>query len=106
MLLKENLSPKMYSYGNILPRIYLSYIFEFELVPFYFSLILGDSFMMSPPSHEVWGKGRENFFLKNSFHGAINFMGKIYSGIVLHFGTNDHNIPRGEKVHKMHFPVM
>ena len=49
MLLKGNLPPKINSYGNILSRNYLSYIFEFQLVPFAFSLILGDPFMVSPP---------------------------------------------------------
>ena len=47
MLLKKDLPPKMYSYGNILPRNYLSYIFEFQLVPFAFNLISGDSLFMS-----------------------------------------------------------
>ena len=52
-------------------------------------------------------RGGGTFFLKNSFHGATNFMGKIYSGVVLHLGTNDQNIPRmGGEVHKIHFPVM
>ena len=50
MLLKGNLPPKIISYGNILPRSYLLYIFEFQLVPFAFSLILGYSLMVSPPS--------------------------------------------------------
>ena len=31
---------------NISPRNYLSYIFEFQLVPLAFSLILGDPFMV------------------------------------------------------------
>ena len=76
MLLKENLSPKMCSYGNILPRIYLSYIFEFPLVPFSFSFILGDSFMVSPPPYEVWGKGRGNFFSKKFFSWGDKFYGE------------------------------
>ena len=47
MPLKGNLPPKMY---DILPRNYLSYIFELQLVLLAFSLILGDAFMVSPPS--------------------------------------------------------
>ena len=69
MLFKGNLTSKMYSYGNTLPGNYLSYIFEFQLVPFTFSLILGDSFMMSPPP-KVWGMERRGFFPKNAFHGG------------------------------------
>ena len=74
MLLKENLPPKIHSYGNILPRNYLSYMFKFQLVPFAFSLILGDSFMVSPPQTKVWGNGRRDFFPKNAFHGETNFV--------------------------------
>ena len=39
MLLEGNLPQKMYSYGNVLARKYLSCIFESQLVPFAFSLI-------------------------------------------------------------------
>ena len=48
ILLKGNLPQKMYSEGNILLRNDLSFIFEFQLAPFAFSLILGDPFMVSP----------------------------------------------------------
>ena len=48
ILLKGNLLQKMYSEGNILLRNDLSFIFEFQLAPFAFSLILGDPFMVSP----------------------------------------------------------
>ena len=54
--------PKLCSYGNILPSL----IFKFELVPFAFSLILGDPFIASPP--KVWGgDGRRE--LMGSFLG-------------------------------------
>ena len=92
MLLKGNLPPKMFSYGNILSRNYLSYIFKFQLVPFAFSLILGDPFMVFP-SPLKYGEG--GFFPKNAFDGGTNFVGKIYRGIVLDGGTIDQNIPRG-----------
>ena len=48
MMLEGNFPPEMYSYGNVLPRNYLSYIFQFQLVPFTFSLVLGDPFMVFP----------------------------------------------------------
>ena len=51
----------MYSYGNILPRNYVSYIFKFQLVPFAFSAILGNLFM-------VYG----------DFSGAWDFMQSLY----------------------------
>ena len=103
MLLKENLPPKMCSYDNMLPRNYLSYIFEFQLVTFAFSLILGDPFMVSPPPLKY---GERDFFLKNAFHGRTNFVGKAYKGIVLHGGTNDLIMPRGKEFHKIHYPVL
>ena len=65
MLLKGNLPPKINSYGNILSRNYLSYIFEFQLVPFAFSLILGDPFMVSPPPLSM---EMGDFFPKIAFH--------------------------------------
>ena len=48
MLLKGNLPLKMHIYDNILRRNYLSYIFEFQLVPFAFSPILEDPFKLPP----------------------------------------------------------
>ena len=96
----------MYNYDNILSGNYLSNIFEFQLVPLAFSLISGDSFMVSPPPPKVWGNGRRNFFPQNAFYWGTYFVGKIYSGIFLHVGTNDQNIPREKKFHKMYFPVM
>ena len=70
---------------NILPTNYLSYIFEFQLVPIAFSLILGDPFMV---------KGGD-FFLKNAFYVWTNFVTKIYRGIVIHGGTNDQSKGKG-----------
>ena len=93
MLLKGNLPPKINSYDNILPRSYLLYIFEFQLVLLAFSLILGDTFMVSPHP-QVY------------FSWRTNLVGKIYRGIVLNGGTNDHIIPREKDFHKMHFPVI
>ena len=87
MLLKGNLPPKINSYGNILPRSYLLYIFEFQIVLFAFSLILGDPFMVPSPTAKV------------CFSWEANFVGKIYSGIVLHNGTNNHIILRGKEFH-------
>ena len=48
MLLKGNFLPKMHTDENILRRNYLSYIFEFQLVPFAFSPILEDPFKLPP----------------------------------------------------------
>ena len=103
----------MYSCGNILSRNYLlyifevyvlqMYIFEFQLNSFAFSIILRDPFMMSP-SPLMYGEG-ELFSKKNFFLGT-NFVGKIYSRIALHVGTNDQNIPAAEEFFKMYFPVI
>ena len=68
MLLKGNFPPKFYNYSNIFPRNYLSYIFEFQLVPFAFSLILGDPFMESPTTPKILGG--ETFFKKMLFMGG------------------------------------
>ena len=62
--------------------------------------------MVSPPPPKVWGKGRRNFFPQNAFYWGTYFVGKIYSGIFLHVGTNNQNIPREKKFHKMYFPVI
>ena len=64
IVLIGNLPPKMYSYNNILPRNYLLYSFEFQLVPFAFSLIMGDPFMVSP-SPRKYGEGQ--FFSNECF---------------------------------------
>ena len=55
MLFTGNFPLKSYSYNNIFPRNDLSYIFEFQLVPFAFSLI--------------------------AFYWGTNFVGKIYREI-------------------------
>ena len=98
MLLKGNPPPKLYSYGNILPRNYVSYIFEFQLVPFDFSLTLGDPFMVSPSPLKYEEGGL--FSEKTLFMGGDNFVWKIYRRIVLHEGTND----EGEGVSQNIFP--
>ena len=100
MLLKGNLHPKMFSYGYILPRNYISHIFEFQLVPFPFSFILGDPFMvfLSPLKY-----GEGELFPKNTFHVETNFVGKIYRWIVLHGRTNYQNIPMGRSYTKCIF---
>ena len=84
----------------------LSFIVEFQLVPFAFSLILGDLFMTSPPSPKVWGRG--TFFQEKLFMGEQIFFGgaNLWGGIVLHGRTTDQIMPRGEEFHKMHFPVI
>ena len=83
MLLKGNLPIKIDSYGNILPRSYYLYIFEFQLVLFH---------GVSSP-------------LKVCFSRGANFVEKIYRRIFLHGGTNNH-IPRGKEFYKKHFPVI
>ena len=80
---------------NILPRNYLSYAFEFQLVPFAFSLTLGGPFMV---------KGEGDFFKKNPFYVGTNIMGKIYRGIVLHRGLMIKL--RGKEFHKIYFPLI
>ena len=77
MLLKGNFLPKMHTDENILRRNYLSYIFEFQLVPFAFSPILEDPFKLPPLPYSM---GRGDFF-PNPFHGGTNVVGKIYRGI-------------------------
>ena len=67
-------------------------MFEFELVPFDFSLILGNPFTVSPPP-KIWSWG--------------DFVGQVYGGIVLHGGgANDHITSRGKEFHKMDFLVI
>ena len=81
-------------------------MFQFQLVPFAFSLILGDSFMVSPSRTKVWSNGKRDFFPKNAFHGETNFVKKIYSRIIVHVGTDDPNILREKEFHKTHFSIM
>ena len=81
----------------------LYFIFEFQLVPFAFSLILGGLFVVSPPPPKVWGGG--TFFKKKLV------MGKKFSGVNLWgdcstWGTNDEIMLREEEFHKTHFPEM
>ena len=71
----------------------LSFMFEFRLVPFAFSLILRPPLMLSqpppPPPPVKYGKGK--LFFKIVFKGEANF--------VLHGGSNDQIMPRrGERV--------
>ena len=70
-------------------------IFEFQLVPFVFSLMLGDLFMVSPPT-PLLKTGR--LFSKKYFSWGTNFVGEIYKGIVLHGEINDQIIPRGRRL--------
>ena len=39
----------------------------------------------------------QDFFLIKAFHERGTFLGKVMGDIVLHWGTNDKIIPRGEK---------
>ena len=71
----------------------LSFIFEFQLVPFVFSLILGETFMLSPA--KVWEGG--DFFSKKCFSRGG---GKFIRGIALHRGTKDQIMLRGGGVSK------
>ena len=70
-------------------------IFEFQLVLFVFSLVLGDPFMVSPPT-PLLKRGRH--FSKKYFSWGTDFVGKIYKGVVLHGETNDQIIPRGRRL--------
>ena len=73
---------EMYSYGNILPRSCLSCIFEFPLVPFAFSLILGALSWCLPPHTHTPSKERGTFFQKNTFHGGDKLcQGKFVGGL-------------------------
>ena len=85
----------------MLPRNDRSFIFESQLVPFAFSLILGDPFMVSLSFPLNYGTGGL-FSKKNAFYWRTNFAGKIYREIVLHAGTND----QWKGVSQMHFPVI
>ena len=79
MLLKGNLPPELYSYGNMLSINYISYIFEFQLVLFAFSFILVDPFMVSPCPNPHRAKERGTFFQKNPFFhgGGGNFVDQM-----------------------------
>ena len=82
MLLRGNFPPKINSYVNSLWRNYLSYVFEFQLVPFAFIVTLRDPFMVSPPPKkydEWWGGG--GLFYKKCFSRGTNFVGKIIGGL-------------------------
>ena len=100
MLLKGNPPPKLYSYGNILPRNFLSYIFEFQLVPFDFSLTLEDPFMVSL-SPLKYGEG-ELFSKKTLFMGGQYLCGKFIGGLFYMRGL----MMRGKEFHKIYFPVI
>ena len=73
----------------------LSFAFELQLVPFVFSLILGDPLIVSLPQSK-------------NFHGRIFFfffleVGINLWGIVLHSGTTDRIMPRKGRVSKNTF---
>ena len=65
ILLEGNLPREMYIYGKM-PINNVSCIFEFWLVPFAFSLILRDTFMVSLPTLHPKEMER-GFFQKNTF---------------------------------------
>ena len=76
------------------------FLFEFQLVPFAFGLILGDLFMMPPRL-----KYREvAIFSKKAFHGRTNFGEQIYGGIVLHARNNDQVMQREGGISQNAFP--
>ena len=84
MLLKGNPPPKMYSYCNIFAIFFamkLSFIFEFKLVLFTFSLISGDPFLVSLPK----SMGRGTIFLKRLSMGKQIFWGE-YMGVCCIWG--------------------
>ena len=78
MLLKGNIPLKINSYGKIMPRNYISYIFEFQIVPFALSLILGDPFMVSLLPL-TYGEGG---IFPNVFHRGQVLRGKIIGGLL------------------------
>ena len=65
----------------------LSFIFEFQPVPFAFSFILESPFTVSPL--KVWGGG---IFSKKTLHGGDKFWisGPNLCGDCCTWGTNDH----------------
>ena len=73
MLLQGTLPPKINIYGNVLPTIYLSGIFEFQLVPFAFS------FVKVSPLPESMGRG--DYFPNNGFNGGQVLWGKFLGGL-------------------------
>ena len=73
-------------YAISLPRNYLSFIFEFQLL-FPFSLILGDL------SWCLKSMGRGGLLPKNASHGGKKFVCKIYREIVLHGGLMIRSYP-------------
>ena len=85
----------------MLPRNYRSYIVEFQLVPFAFSLTLGDPFMVSPSFPLNYGKGGL-FFKKMLFIGGQILWGKFIGRLFYMGGL----MIRGKEFHKMHFPVI
>ena len=71
MLLKGNIPLKINSYGKIMPRNYISYIFDFQIVPFALSLILGEPFMVSllPLTYGEGGDFFQMFFIGDKSYG-------------------------------------
>lgn len=69
---------------------------ELQVVIFAFSLILGDSLMVSP--FLKYGEG--DFFPKNAFHGGTHFWVANLPRIVLHGGLMI-RYAKGEDFHKM-----
>ena len=79
----------------------LSFMYEFQVVIFAFSLTLGDPFMVSPSLLKYGGVG---LFSKNCFSWEIG--GQIYGSIDLHGEINNQIIQREKEFQKMYFPVI
>ena len=69
----------------------LSFLFEFQLVPFAFSFILRDPFMVSPPIR----CGEEGLFSKKKIPWGDKFGGEMYGGIVPQGETNARSCQKG-----------
>ena len=76
-----------------------SFIFQFQLVPFVFTLISGDPFIMTPPPKV----SNDFFFKKNLAWEDKHFGCKLMEG-ALHWET-DQIMARG-RVSQMHFLVI
>ena len=78
------------------------FLFEFQLVPFAFGLILGDLFMMPPAlSVERW-----QFFQKRLFMGGQILGDRFMGGLFYMPGIMIRSCKGREEFHKMHFLVI
>ena len=73
MLLKENPPSKNVQVFQYLAKKF-PFMLEFQLVPFAFSFILGDPFIVSPPHIKFWEGG---LLSKKNFSWGTNFLEKI-----------------------------